>query len=352
MLNTIRGKITTGIIFISFTILIIINFTIWKIFQDNLQTSILNDMKRIMSIIHYEIQRQTPNEIEQTNLYNRNDLWTIMNTTNLQYDIYLSIKYDRDDYIQFAGEIIDNTSIKDIIMYSNKKSSLLYIHNENTRYFVTYSYPLYIKDKYVGMFVFQKDYLIQYDNYKYLMIRILGIQFILFIVMILTNYIWLKKSTDSLNTLLKGIRAIGEGKFSSRLEEKSNDEVAIIIHYFNKMQDQIVSQMEYLQQEKTKIENLEKSSRDFFNYATHEMKTPITSMAGIIGIGTFSHNGTSGQKISLKYSFVPVIFTMRNVQTANTKVIAMLPVTLAPPGKSGINPNRLLMKMKKNTVSR
>lgn len=280
MLNTIRGKITTGIILISFIILIIINLTIWKIFEGNLQTSILNDMKRIMSIIHYELQRQTPNPSEQTNLYNRNSLWTIMNTANLQYDIYLSIKYDRDDYIQFAGEIIDKTSIEEIIKDSNKKSSLLYIHNEDTRYFVTYSYPLYIKDKYVGISVFQKDYLVQYDNYKYLMTRILVIQFILFIVMILTNFIWLKKSTNSLNTLLKGIRTIGEGKFSNRLEAKSNDEVAILIHYFNKMQDQIVSQIEYLQQEKTKIEKLEKSSRDFFNYATHEMKTPITSITG------------------------------------------------------------------------
>ena len=75
-------------------------------------------------------------------------------------------------------------------------------------------------------------------------------------------------------------------------------------------------------------------------------------MAGMMGIGTFNHIGTSGQKISLKYSFVPVIFTMRKVQTANTKVMAILPVTLAPPGNNGISPNRLLVKIKKNTVRR
>ncbi len=280
MLNTIRGKITTGIILISFIILIIINFIIWEIFEDNLHTFILNDMERIISIIQYEFQRQIPNPIGQINLYNRNNLWTIMNTANLKYDLYLSIKYDSDDYIQFAGEIIDKKSMEEIIKDSNKKSSLLYIHNEDTRYFATYSYPLYISNEYLGIFVFQKDYLVQYNNYKDLMTRILVIQFVLFIVMILTNFIWLKKSTNSLNTLLKGIRSIGEGEFSNRLEAKSNDEVDILIHHFNKMQDQIVAQMEYLQQEKIKIEKLEKSSRDFFNYATHEMKTPITSITG------------------------------------------------------------------------
>lgn len=280
MLNTIRGKITTGIILISFIILIIINLTIWQIFEGNLQTSILNDMKRVMSIIHYGLERQILNPQGDITLYNRSNLWSIMNKENLQYDIYLSIKYDSDDYVQFAGELIDKKSMNKIIEDSGEKSSLLYIHNEDNRYFATYSYPVYIKNKYIGIFVFQKDYLAQYNNYKDLMKRIIVIQSVLFITMILVDFAWLKKSTNSLNTLLKGIRSIGEGEFSNRLEAKSNDEVAIIIHHFNKMQDQIVSQMEYLQQEKIKTERLEKSTRNFFNYATHEMKTPITSITG------------------------------------------------------------------------
>ena len=61
MFNTIRGKITTGIILISFTILIIINIFIWKIFEVNLQNFILNDMEKIRSIVHYELERQTFN---------------------------------------------------------------------------------------------------------------------------------------------------------------------------------------------------------------------------------------------------------------------------------------------------
>lgn len=280
MLNTIRGKITTGIILISFIILIIINFIIWQIFEENLQTFILNDMKRIMSIMYYGLERQVLNLQGDITLYNRSNLWSIMNKESLRYDIYLSIMYDNDGYIQFAGKLIDKNSMDKIIEDSNNKSSLLYIHNEDNRYFATYSYPVYIKNSYVGIFVFQKDYLTQYNNYKDLMKRIIVIQFILFIIMVLINSVWLKKSTNSLNTLLKGIKSMGEGEYSNRLEAKSNDEVAIIIHQFNKMQDQIVSQMEYLRQEKVKIEELEKSTRNFFNYATHEMKTPITSITG------------------------------------------------------------------------
>ena len=71
-----------------------------------------------------------------------------------------------------------------------------------------------------------------------------------------------------------------KGSSQINWEAKSNDEVAIIIKHFNKMQDKIASQMEHLQEEKVKIEKLEQSTRNFFNYATHEMKTPITSITG------------------------------------------------------------------------
>ena len=82
------------------------------------------------------------------------------------------------------------------------------------------------------------------------------------------------------------------------------------------------------------------------------VKIPTSSIAGIIGTGHLSHTGTSGQKISFQYSRVPNRFTATNVHNANTIVIAILPVTLAPPGKIGISPMMLLMKMKKKTVSR
>ena len=70
------------------------------------------------------------------------------------------------------------------------------------------------------------------------------------------------------------------------------------------------------------------------------------------GTGTLSHQGTLGQNISFQYSRVPKILTMTKVNIANVKVMAMLPVMLAPPGNMGTSPIRLLTNIKKNAVSR
>ena len=82
------------------------------------------------------------------------------------------------------------------------------------------------------------------------------------------------------------------------------------------------------------------------------VKIPNNSTTGINGTGHFNHVGTSGQRISFQYALLPHTLTAMNVHNANTSVMAIFPVTFAPPGKIGINPMRLLMNTKKNAVNR
>ena len=82
------------------------------------------------------------------------------------------------------------------------------------------------------------------------------------------------------------------------------------------------------------------------------VKTPNNSTTGINGTGTFNQLGTSGQNISFQYSLFPNKLTAKKVNNAKTNVTAILPVTLAPAGKTGISPIRLFKKIKKKTVSR
>jgi len=68
------------------------------------------------------------------------------------------------------------------------------------------------------------------------------------------------------------------------------------------------------------------------------------------GTGSFNHVGTLGQKISFQYALFPHKFIAIIEHNARTKVIAILPVTPTPPGKTGSNPIKLFTKTKKNTV--
>ena len=82
------------------------------------------------------------------------------------------------------------------------------------------------------------------------------------------------------------------------------------------------------------------------------VKTPKNSTNGMMGNGNFKNIGTLGQKMSTQYAFVAKRLTAMNVHAANTNVMAMLPVTFAPPGKIGMTPIKLLIRIKKNTVSK
>ena len=63
--------------------------------------------------------------------------------------------------------------------------------------------------------------------------------------------------------------------------------------------------------------------------------------------------GTPGtDTISFQYSLVPLTCTMTKVKKASGRVNEVLPDTLAPKGKNGISPSRLVKRMKKNSVSR
>lgn len=82
------------------------------------------------------------------------------------------------------------------------------------------------------------------------------------------------------------------------------------------------------------------------------VKMPKSSIMGIMGTGHLSHVGTGGQSISIQYSLLPKMLTRSKVQRAKTKVMLMLPVMLAPPGNIGSSPNKFVMNIKKNAVSR
>ena len=90
-----------------------------------------------------------------------------------------------------------------------------------------------------------------------------------------------------------------------------------------------------------------------------EIRTGIITANNIVvgtALSTSSNKtgfGTPGiAKICFQYVFFPLIVVIIKTIAAKTIGTAIFPVKFAPPGKSGIRPNRLFNHIKKNTVSK
>ncbi|MEG2918543.1 MAG: HAMP domain-containing sensor histidine kinase [Clostridium sp.] len=297
MIKTIKGKIILGFVITTLLTLVSVNLIIWRMFEGNLKNYIKEDMDKAKSIAVADMENKYDlgaGDFSDDN----NQIWKVLSGINNQYDMYISFDYDENRNIEFLGSLIDDMERESIIRDSNKKSSLLYIskevRNNNENYFyATYAYPVYIDETYTGTLVFQKDYLYKYKENLMLVTKIISVQFILFLIMIFIAYILLKSAIKPLDKLSIAMVNLGEGDFKERLRVNGSDEVSTLVYHFNSMQDKIEGQMNQLYLEKEKIKELEKTSREFMNYATHEMKTPLTAILGyseLLQTGTLSES--------------------------------------------------------------
>ena len=279
MPKTIKGKILTGLLITSVISMVITNIVIWTVFEKNLFSYIKNDMDKTKTIVLSEITMRYPFD-NSIDFINKNEVWSIFNNINSGYNTYASLHKSEDNIRIYAGEVMDEKIIDAAIEEDNKLSSLLYIHKDGEKFHATFTHPLYLSNNYNGTLIFQKSYVSEYNNYNQLLKNIVLIQIILYTIMICSMYILLNKTTKPIKILTSAMVAFEKGDSFNQLTIHTKDEVATLMDRFNKMQIKILDQMEYLKLEKIRVEELEKSSRDFFNYATHELKTPITSING------------------------------------------------------------------------
>ena len=102
------------------------------------------------------------------------------------------------------------------------------------------------------------------NNLNVLQNNILMFFFITAIVSLFLAFIMSGIITNPINRLTHGIKEMGKGDFSVRVEEKGSSEIKKLSATFNNMSE--------------KLENLEKSRGQFISNASHELKTPLSTM--------------------------------------------------------------------------
>ena len=264
MVKTIRGKVTLWSIVIVGILNIILSIYIYITINEKLEATIKTYMKTIQ-LMAKNIALTRSNLNEEDN-YIVNNLYDI-------FDDYILIADKENKILSSRGNILDEGKIKSILNESKNRKSLLNLNKDRETYIATFNYPIYINETYYGNILVQKDYTEEYkESYKIISSIFIG-QAIILIILVISLWIIINKFTKPINELSNAMENFAIGKDETDIKINSKDEVAILADKFNFMKNEIKDQMEVIIKEQNK-------NREFFNNATHELKTPITAING------------------------------------------------------------------------
>lgn len=264
MLKTLKGKIMIGIVFA----LIIFNFGLSIFIYSTFYTSIKNNIKDDME----NVRKFSTSTLKYSAMVIEDDL-KVKNKTvyevNSNYDCYIGLYDSNNNAIEYKGNTLSEEGIDNILINSKGKSSVI-MFNIKSGLICTYVYPVYINGKYDSSLVIQKNYDDYYNSIKNTMTSIISAQIVLLVVIIGALNYFVNTIISPLKKLNVEMKNYGEGKEVESILVKSKDEIGQVTKSFNEMIE-----------EKKKLENI---SKNFFNNATHELKTPVTSIYGYVQI--------------------------------------------------------------------
>ena len=206
-------------------------------------------------------------------------VWKSLYSINEMVDSYVAITDEQGEISQFTGIALLEEDVEKIINNSNNIKSLIKFKKEGSVYCVTYNYPIYLEQQLYGNLIIQKDYSNKYNNnLKTISIIILGQAITVLAISLIINKI-ITREIKPLQILSSSMEEFRRTNNSDDVIIISNDEIGSLSESYNLMKNDLSRQMQIIIDEKEKIEKLQKSSREFFNNATHELKTPVTAIS-------------------------------------------------------------------------
>lgn len=262
--KTLKGKIMAIILLALFVFNLGLSLFIYNTLYSSLKANIKIDMD--------SIRKFSVNTLKYSSLVIKDNTQIKDKTVyeiNSNYNCYVGLYDNNNEKIDSKGNEYLESSIEKVLDDSKVKSSGISF-NKSNGFISTYVYPIYLSGEFDSSLVVQADYTKEYSNIMTTIYRIVTVQVILMLVIVVVLNYFVNRIIRPLKKLSEQMKKYGNGQDVEELNTCSDDEIGLVTKSFN---DMIV--------EKKKLEN---ASKIFFNNATHELKTPVTSIYAYVQI--------------------------------------------------------------------
>ncbi|WP_163860170.1 sensor histidine kinase [Paenibacillus elgii] len=178
-----------------------------------------------------------------------------------------------------AGWKNSNTAGDDLDHALNGKTSYTINYTDSTAE-AYYSYPVVIDGKKVGILRFAKDFSLLYEQSRHILDFISYVTIAIFAAAFIFSYILSRNITIPIVKLTKASTEVTNGNLDIRLSFRRKDEIGQLADNFGTMIEKIKAQIGRIEQDRDRLEELNRHRKQFFDNVTHELKTPLTSVLG------------------------------------------------------------------------